>query len=102
MRGDDVGGIVSKYREGRRTVVGGYPLFVYHHSRWDTVCLILSVFFFYDFIDDDENILISSPFTVFLCLSFLFYQDFVSMLCDDVLIMMMMFVWFKLVSTTYQ
>jgi len=85
----------------------GYPPFVYHHSFewWDTVFLvILSMFFFYDFIDDDENILISSPFTVFLCLSFLFYQDFVSMLCDDVMIMkmMMMFVWFKLVSTTYQ
>jgi len=79
MRGDDVGGIVSKYREGRRTVVGGYPLFVYHHSRWDTVCLILSVFFFYDFIDDDENILISSPFTVFLCFSLPILSTFVSM-----------------------
>merc|ERR1712223_1132649 len=42
-------------------------------SLWDTVCLALSlVFFFCDFIDDDENILISSPFTVFLC--FVFFE----------------------------
>lgn len=51
-------------------------------SLWDTVCLALSlVFFFCDFIDDDENILISSPFTVFLCLSLPILSTFL-FLCD--------------------
>jgi len=55
-------------------VVGGYPLF-------GTQCVShsLLVFFFCDFIDDDENILISSPFTVFLCLSLPILSTFVSM-----------------------
>jgi len=57
-------------------VVGGYPLF-------GTQCVShsLLVFFFCDFIDDDENILISSPFTVFLCLSLPILSTFL-FLCD--------------------
>jgi len=45
-----------------------------------TQCALFSLcFFFYDFIDDDENILISSPFTVFLCFSLPILSTFVSM-----------------------
>jgi len=51
------------------------PLLV-GHSVSDSLCV-----FFCDFIDDDENILISSPFTVFLCLSLPILSTFL-FLCD--------------------